>query len=195
MRAGRIHRELIGNRPQRSQHPAAPHNNAGIRFLDHRQGHLLVQHIQHAGTAARLQIHQSMRQCNVVFPDELEITAHITGELRAIAPEIIGRRGPSRDRHIQEIRRPRHHTAPLPGPPGHHNPPPRQIPAVPRNNERQPHTLPRQRRSKSHNLPQLRPMLQIIKRGHRPNPPAQRRMGGNIGNPLPPKPNLGGVGL
>ena len=91
---GRIDNNLVGKRAEGSQHPRAVDDNAGVGFLDHRQGHIgTVLQGGGQGRAAALQVDQGMGKGKVVLPDVFIVVFDILFELRAVLAAIVaGRR-------------------------------------------------------------------------------------------------------
>ena len=186
---------LVGDRPQCCQRAAAPDHDARVRFLDHREGHVLVQDVRRSLVAAALQVHQRVGQRDVVLPDELVVVEHVLLELGAVQGVVARRTGPSREYGVHEVGRPAHHAAAGPSPARHHFPPPHQVVDAPGHEERQADGFAGGGRGEGHLLPQRGVMLHIVERRNRAHAVAQGGVLGNILYALPVQPHLRGRSL
>ena len=186
---GRIHGNFVRDGPQGRQNARALHNQPGAGFPHHAQPHALGQ-VGLAGNTAALQVDQRVGQGQVVVADVLVIVADMCLEGRTVLGEKICRRTPGGEIDIQKIRRTPQHAAPGARPTHHHPAALLQFSLRLRNDEGVSHPVARCGRHVSHFVAQVGAALQIVERRHRLYTAAQRRVRGNVANPLAAQPDF-----
>ena len=172
--------DLIGDGPQRRQHPATPYHKPGIGLLHRGQRHLFAKVSCRAWGTAPLQVHQCVGESHIVLTDEFVVIDDVLLELRPVLGKVIRRSSPGGKDDIEEVGGASHHAAGSPGPAGHHVAPPLQVFDGLGDQERKTHRLAGGGRSVGHLLLQLRVMLHVVQGRHRPDPVGQGRMGSHV---------------
>ena len=118
----RIHRDLIGDRPERRQHACAVHHQSTAGLPHRPQRGTFFQLVMRSDVTAALQVDQRVGEHQVVLADELIVAPHVGAELRPSASPIVCGGAPCCERYVHEVRRAPHHPASGARPVQHHDP-------------------------------------------------------------------------
>ena len=185
VRRGGIQRNLLGQRRQRGQHPRAVDVDAGVGFLlDPQRDVGAVFQRRGAGRAAALQVQQGVGQHQVVLADVLVVVVDVVLELRAVLSEVVAGGGHGHDVDVHEVGAAAHHAEGGAGPVPHHHAAGVQVFLGARHDEGRSHPVAGGGRDVGHLVADGRVVLHIVHPRQRLHPAPQRRVGGDVLDPL-----------
>ena len=174
------------------QHPGAPDDDPPVGLLHHPGGQEGVGLPGRTHRPVGLGVNKGVGEAEVVFPDVLVVAADVGGKGRLPVAQKLGPGGVGRHRPVKVIGGPAHKPEVVVGPAFHHPAHPPDILRAPGHKESEAHLIPAGRRIVKH-LVGVFP-LEVVKLGQGGQAVFKGRVGGRVVHPLPPVPEVPGVG-